>query len=364
MTIINLCSPGFDPANSYGRIGCELAYRLTRAGHHVNAYSPGDVLYPMQSAALREILQRPLKATTGGILLGYPTNFHIFGALPNMGARVAVTMFESTQLPEGWAEVLNQMRAVIVPAHWCARVFRDSGVTAPIYVVPLGVSETYRLVQRPVGRKPFTFLALTDTLRRKGWDVAALAFVRAFGDDPDYRLILKARADSFPIDVRHPNITTIRADYHEAQMLDLFAQTDALVAPTRGEGFYLFPLEYMATGAPAIVTDFSGPTEYRGLYYPIRYTMTPAWDSHEKLRGCGEWAEPDVDHLAQQMRYVASGNPAIRYMAEQHAVRIRRRYTWQRFAEQVADIWQRVNTEAVTDSRRRRRANVAKVRAV
>ncbi len=358
MSAINLWAPNYDTADSYGRIACELAFHLTGLGQHVNTMgSRRD--YPNQSDALKSILNGVIKPAVGGILLAYPTNFEKFGELANCGPTVAITMFESTKLPDGWSDVLNKMAAVIVPSKWCRDTFRANGVKVPLHVIPLGVSETYHPVERPLNRKPFTFLAIGDRWRRKGWDLAVIAFNKAFGRDPNYRLLIKARANGFPFEINHPCVDIIRQDMTEHEMQALFERTDCLIAPTHGEGFYLFPLEYMRTGAPAIVTNWSGPADYIRLCYPLRYTLADAWADNDELRGLGQWAEPDIDHMVEQMTYVATGDQhGIRWMSMNNARRIRKLYSWQGFAEGVLKVWQQACAPVLSDSRRRRKAKV------
>lgn len=357
MNTVNLWSPNYDLADSYGNLACNLAFELSQVGQHVNALG-GRRDYPNQSEGLQAVLNGVIKPAVGGILLAYPTNFHQYGPMATAGPTVAITMFESTKLPDGWADVLNRMNAVIVPSTWCKTIFRQNGVTVPITVIPLGVSETYHPVIRPLDRVPFTFLAIGDRYRRKGWDLAVQAFNAAFGTDPAYKLLIKARQHgSMKFDIHHPHVEIIRQDMTEHEMQALFERTDCLVTPTRGEGFYLFPLEYMRTGAPAIVTNWSGPADYAHLCYPVRCTLTPAWQDHKELHDLGEWAEPDLNHLIEQMTYVATGNrQLIQYMALHNARRIKAKFSWRAFAEGVLKVWTHAATPVVSDRRKRRKA--------
>ena len=52
----------------------------------------------------------------------------------------------------------------------------------------------------------------------------------------------------------------------------MYAQSDAFVMPTRGEGWGLPICEAMAMGLPVVATNFSGPTAYltRANSHPLR----------------------------------------------------------------------------------------------
>src|SRR5574343_2099652 len=70
---------------------------------------------------------------------------------PSPNKKVAYfSMWESTKLPPGSAEVLNQAEVVIVPSKWCETCFSASGVRSPIRVAQLGI---YTDIFKPVKMK-------------------------------------------------------------------------------------------------------------------------------------------------------------------------------------------------------------------
>ena len=111
---INLCSPSVDECDSYGRLATELASWLDVFGHGVNRVGVPNVAFGIESC-LATFRQRAIRPVLGGLLLGYPTLHHTYGAMVNTGPKVAITMFESTVLPEGWAEALNRADESGVP---------------------------------------------------------------------------------------------------------------------------------------------------------------------------------------------------------------------------------------------------------
>lgn len=332
--VINIWAPSWDPAESYGRIALELAHHLGTQGVKVNPFGS----------------QRPnlgtISPTIGGILMAYPSNFHQFGTMAQAGPRVALTMFESTQLPPGWTTVLNGCEAVIVPSTFLLKVFRDYGVTVPIHVIPLGVSRAFKYVQRPV-RKPFTFLAFADRGRRKGFHIAGWAFHKAFGDDLNYRLILKAREGALErvASISNPNMELIRGDYTDRQLAKLYSQVDCMVFPSCGEGFGLPPREFAATGGTVIATNWGGLADDLSSWgLPIRYSLAPAWKGDEHLEGLGNWAEPDVLDLAETMRHVANHPQYYQERGQDAARFVKAHYSWKTFAKRVLAVWQEVNS--------------------
>ena len=345
MEAITILSPGhLDYFDSYGLIACQLARHLTRKGIHVNCIPMGDRLSASQPFDVREAIDKPIVPSLGAINLGYPTSFtrHSY-PLKQYGPKIAVTMFESTRIPDDWLPALSDMDAVIVPTKFCAEFFRSSGVKIPIHVVSLGIGEIYQYYDRPPDRNPFTFLTFLDRGIRKGGLAAIQAFVRAFGDRDDVRLFVKSRKPRVPSEILNANVRLIQTDLDEQGLYDLYCQCDALINPNMGEGFGLIPREFAATGGIAVTTGWGGTGEdilYWGV--PIQYDLVKAtWDGHKNLEGreLGMWARPDLDHTAYLLRSIADNREEFRRIGDHGSTWIRNRYSWESFAAGVLAVW-------------------------
>lgn len=347
--IVNLCTPGFDPADSYGRLSIELSDHLQLAGWHVNEMTLGS-----------PVRQTVMKVTTGGILLGYPTNFFKFGAMVNMGVKTAITMFESNRLPVGWSDVLNTCASVIVPAQFLVKVFRESGVTVPVHVVPLGISPAFHeSVRRKLPRKlsaetPFKGLVIGDRGNRKNFHEAAMAWHKAFGDDPRYQLTIKTRSDamtrinpetgeSVHFGISNPNMRLIEEDYTDEQLATLYREHHLMIFPTRGEGFGLPPREFAATGGVVLATEWGGTADDIAQWgVPIPAHLETAWQGTPKFYGnCGEWGAPDMDAMPILLKQVAGNYDDYASAAIRAAGYVQTHYTWQRFVRSVGAIYER-----------------------
>ena len=332
----------FDIYDSYGLIACEIVRNLEAIGVMANAVALGEAQHANQPPDVAAITRRPLRASFGGIVLGYPTGYDKYGPLSQVGARVAVTMFESSRIHPEWVDILNTLDAVVVPSQFCYESFIDCGVTTPIHVIPLGISETYQPYKRPY-RSPFTFLAWMDRGKRKGGFHALRAFNLAFGDDPNYQLILKARENVTNINIINDNITLLQQDMTEAELYELYKSADCLVNPNLGEGFGLIPREFAATGGVTLATNWSGTADDIEKWgWPIPYTLKPAdWRGIEKFQGVdlGDWAEPDVHTLADLMRDVADNYETYHMVALGQAENIHKLYSWREFTTAVYEIW-------------------------
>lgn len=341
---ISIHSPwSWNFADSYGLIACQLARHLSQMGLHVNCMGLSSPTVDNQPADIQAITAQPIQPMFGGLFLGWPVTFEKHGGLSGMGRRIAITMFESTKLPAEWPAILNEMHAVIVPARFLVDVFRDSGVSVPIRVAPLGISEVYQPTRRSQ-TTPMRFLAFLDRGRRKGGHIAIEAFQRAFGNDQNYRLVLKGRRIENEIRLfPGGNIEIIQQDMSEDELAALYASCDVLINPNSGEGFGLIPREASSTGMITLATDWGGTADDIAEWgFPIAHTINPAdWLGMPGLEGqdLGGWGVPCVDCLTDLLTEVAVCRAWYAAQAMELAPNVHRLYSWRKFAEQVYSIW-------------------------
>jgi glycosyltransferase involved in cell wall biosynthesis len=140
------------------------------------------------------------------------------------------------------------------------------------------------------------------------------AFRRAFAPGDGARLVLKCvNADARPDDfARMQELARgYPIDIHEgywpaADVHDLMAACDTYVSLHRSEGTGLTISDAMALGTPVIATGWSGNMDFMTVAnsYPVRYELVELERSVGPY-GAGEvWADPSVEHAAEQMRLV------------------------------------------------------------
>lgn len=330
--MINLFAHSWNVADSYGRVAIETAAAIQRTrGVHVNRVGDEHTL---------------IRPTFGGILTAYPSQFEYYGGLAQFGRRIALTMFESDAIPNDWIEPLNRCDAVVVTSNWLVDVFKKCGVTAPVQALHLGISEKFQY-QRRKAHKPFTFLAIGDGGLRKGSHHAMFAFLRAFGDSKDVRLIIKAR--NYSVDgFTNENITLLKEELSDDELLDLYRECDCMVFPSSGEGFGFPPREFAATGGLVIATNWGGTADHIEQWgLPLSYTLGTAWQGEPKLAGLGKWAIPDQEQLAALMK-LAANMPALTRVSfgRWASLNVHRLYSWDKFGASIYDLW-RNNAYAV-----------------
>lgn len=318
--------------DGYGSMAEYLAVGMARAGAEVHI-APFRIDPAAASPEFRELLQRSRPNPDGVVLCHawWGENLARFGSAHDLFIK---TVWETSRLPEDWPARLSGARAIIVPSDFAAHVFRESGVQTPIEVAYEGIDPAvYPYLERPE-RPGLTTLIVGVLAPRKNFRQAVAAWQAAFVDDPDARLILKARfqVDRFVTD--DPRIRVIDSNEATRGILHWYRQADLLLA-LGNEGFGLPMVEAMATGLPVVVLDAeaqadvvaatrssparSPPTD-RGARGPGGSLVLPvkvaAWEDVDSpvFGPAGVRALPDVADAARQLRWVADHRDEARAM--------------------------------------------------
>ena len=267
------------------------------------------------------------------------------------GYKIGYTMLEVDGLPADWVASCNRMDEVWVPSRWGAETFRNSGVTRPLHVMPLGFDPTRFSPEGP-SRKiegRFTFLSVFEWGERKAPDVLLKAFVAAFSSRDDVLLILRVNNFDAGVDVvreiaalslprNGPDVVLLYNQHLDPDGLGaLYRSADAFVLPSRGEGWGIPILEAIACGVPTIATGWSGQTEFlnESVGFPVRARrLIPARAKCPYYAGFS-WADPDFDHLVERMRWVYENREDARAVAARGARTALDSWTWDAAARRV-----------------------------
>lgn len=238
---------------------------------------------------------------------------------PEAELSLSLLAWEETRLPKHIVDTLNaNYQGVIAPARSVEKALADSGVRIPIGTIGQPTqSLTYYsdepLVPRRAGQGTMTFLHVSSCFPRKGVDVLLRAWQRAFRMHDPVRLIIKTFPN--PHNTIESDVSALRTsdegsaiieiinqDLNESEMIDLFKQADAMVLPTRGEGFNLPALEAMLAGVPLIVTGYGGHIDFcsdqnsRLLDFDFARAESHVADRHSL------WVNPNEDDLVHALR--------------------------------------------------------------
>ena len=227
--------------------------------------------------------------------------------------RIGFTMYESDdplEIHPEWRHDCYNVDMLIVPSEFSKEAFGTFVKHVPIEVCPLALNDLYCV---PTLRKPkkdgsFKFVTYGSLTGRKAPLELLEVFKRAFpiAEYPRVTLEFKTRLGLFGWgenmlpDNDDPRITIKSADWFPNQMLDWLLGADAMVFPSKGEGYALPPREAMATGLPTIFTANTGMLDFVNDKYnwPI-----PTHHTEDSPLG-GVWHIAHWNYLIDVMRSV------------------------------------------------------------
>ncbi len=180
---------------------------------------------------------------------------------------IAYSMFESTEIPMVWVKRLNQeFDMVVVPDPYLIDVYKNSGVTIPIFFVPLGVDLDLQLALplKTKRNKKFLFTNLAISKESKNHIKLIQAFAKVQKIHNNVFLLINSRGyfgntkEKILEYINSNNIKNVNYMVNKLSQ-DLYVKalqkTDCFVYPSKGEGFSVQPRESMAVGIPTIVTN-------------------------------------------------------------------------------------------------------------
>jgi glycosyltransferase involved in cell wall biosynthesis len=292
-----------------------------------------------------------------------------------LGKRVfGYTVWELERLPAHWPQILNQLDGVLVPCRWNEKVFRDSGVTVPIHVVPhlpqledlpaiteadrKALAARLRNGRAPDLRDRFVFYTIGYWSNRKAPYLALEAYWQAFDADDPVHMVVKTsdkditrwtRSWRNGFRLRHPSPVTsarrlarkysrpaswtIIADetLSDGEMRALHDIGDYFVSLARAEGWGLGAFDAVRLGKPVVMTGFGGQCDFLDpdLARLVDFDMVPV---HEPAWGASytpadKWTEPSVAQAASYLRDIYTNQAAAHARARTLAGRIAERFS-------------------------------------
>lgn len=231
--------------------------------------------------------------------------------------RTAYLAWEESVFPHNLAmEVNEHLHGLMVTSSHVQRLMRKSGVTIPIANVGEGLNQTvtYPERYRLKTKKNFKFLHISSGIPRKALDILIEAYVEEFGGDEDVCLVIKTyhnEENQIPqLMSRYatksgPEIEVIYdLDLTDGHIADLYRQSNAVVIPSRAEGFGLPIAEAMLNRRPVVTTGYGGQMDFveDSTAFLLDFKMGKA-DSQLNIKG-STWAEPSLQELRKYLRYL------------------------------------------------------------
>ncbi|WP_226638552.1 glycosyltransferase family 4 protein [Novosphingobium profundi] len=242
--------------------------------------------------------------------------------------------WELSEFPENWVPMISFVDEIWAPSRFVQEAIAqvtDKPVTLMPECVELPEFESLGRGHFGLPDDAYLFIYLFDFLsfmERKNPQAAVAAFHKAFpaGDEPA-GLVLKVMNGNEDDPQWQSLVARIAGDKRivlinetmsRSRSLALLNCCDCFLSLHRSEGFGRGPAEAMALGKPVIATNYSGNTDFTKATNSllVDYTLVPVAPG-AYLYGHGKvWAEPDVEHAAQHMRFVSSDPCGAAHIAE------------------------------------------------
>ena len=212
---------------------------------------------------------------------------------------------------------------------WTASKFTQAALAhaspIPVVRIPPALNPAPMVVDKEIGCDRFglpcdrfLFLVMFDfhsSIERKNPAAAVEAFKQAFGKAEDVMLVVKSshlsddKAPLRPIlesAQNQNNIRVIDGVFSRWEIDHLLVACDCFVSLHRSEGFGLPIAEAMKFRKPVLATAYSGNMDFMTPTnsFLVRYGLVELDRDYGPYRRGSVWAEPDVSHAADLMRYV------------------------------------------------------------
>jgi glycosyltransferase involved in cell wall biosynthesis len=228
------------------------------------------------------------------------------------------------------APFLARMRAIhlLAPSH--ESYLRALGISTPAFVVPNGLSRNQ--LEHPRGDGGVLSSRATEhnellLLYLGRWDIYNKGLdllLRALADDPSLRsncrVQIAGKGSSRQRRALQHLILSLRLE-DQVSLLGYLPDTDvairsadALILPSRFDGFGQVVIETIAAGTPAIVSAKAGSSEFLGHQHGVVVV------------------EPNVPSIAEGLRTVSTVKEQLRSAAISARSYLARRFTWDRLA--------------------------------
>lgn len=242
--------------------------------------------------------------------------------------------WEMPKFPDRWQDSFAHLDEIWVPSRYVYEAVAEKSpvpvITIPhIIDVDMDSAQTYERATFGIPEQCFAFLSMFDThsiAQRKNPFGSIVAFQRAFTPaDDNARLVIKinnadeAASKSLQDMIKGwPNIQIIDSHLDRAGIDSLINCCDCYVSLHHAEGFGLAPAEAMSMGKVALLTNWSGNTEYMTAdnCIAIRYELRTLGKDYGPYEADQYWAVPDLDHAASEMKNIAGDPERARRVGE------------------------------------------------
>ena len=292
----------------------------------------------------------------------YPPRVHDSNGVINL---LHAYGWEESVFPFSWVQNFNiNLDGLTVMSSEVKKILIDNGVHVPISVCGLGVDHIDQIDVSPdylLDNKKFTFLHISSCFPRKGIECLLASYFQSFNADDEVILIIKTFENPHnnitdilknlkKINSNPPEVLIIEKDLSPSEIKSLYLSSNALVAPSHGEGFNLTVAESMRLGLPVITTGWGGQTDFCNSKNSFLIDFIFEYSNSHLGLFSSVWARPSIDHLAKLMKEVYSLPIEIKLRKIEAAKESISKYIWKNVAGKNVDFVKNLSHYSINKS--------------
>lgn len=273
--------------------------------------------------------------------------------------------WEESSFPKEYVKNFNQnLSGIIAVSNYVKDVLINNGVNIPIKVISNPINHILDFESKEHKLKTdknFKFLHISSCFPRKGVDVLLKSYCEAFTKNDDVVLIIKTfpnphnDVDKQIKNIKNsnpnmPEIVLINEDLEQEYINYLYKHCDALVIPSRGEGFGLPMAEAMLFELPVITTNYSGQVDFCNCEnsWLIDYTFAKA-KTHLNLFN-SYWVEPSFEDLTNILKVFPSlTKEEISKKTKIAKECVSKKFTWDNYFYNTQEFIEELKTQKIFD---------------
>jgi glycosyltransferase involved in cell wall biosynthesis len=240
-------------------------------------------------------------------------NQNLYESCPETYIKIAYSMFEGSKLPIQWVGALNNFfDAVIVPDKYLVNIYKNSGVTKPIFVIPMALADLNSIKINNKKNNKFTFGIISGLDKRKCIKESIKAFYINYANNKNFELLIY----SYWADPEHlkeiknmikklncNNIVFNHSQKSRSKIIEKYNEFDCFIACSPGEGFSITPREALKAQIPVICLNYGVQKSICDTNHVYKVTPTKKFDCIIYSYGgyCGQLEYAEAKNIAQAM---------------------------------------------------------------